>query len=181
MEIIELGIKAALFDQQSALKLSHLISTNQLWTFKLSTTSFYISLFSALRPAQLKSHQFYLENMHRLPTTKQGWYLYHSRKNLVCIKEFIGKGIKNGVKYSLVTAFYSTCSNLCESMREKQDFVNSTVGGFVTGALWSTRVFKKQRLLCTGVGALSGLTIGLLEDLYYDLHGQSIKEFYLQQ
>ena len=178
METTKLAIRAALFDTKSAVELSKQISNNSLWTFKLVTTTFYISLFGGLRPAQLRGHQFYLENMHLLPSTKQGWFHYHKQKNLVVLKEFIQKGSLNGLKYSLVTLFYSTLDNWIGDFRGKQDFVNSTASAFVTSMIWASKVTKRQRIMVLGLGSSTGLAVGLLEDLYQHLYKKSIKEFY---
>ena len=178
METLKLGFKAALFDQKSAIELSHKITKESLWAFKLSTTTFYLALFSGFRPAQLKSYQFLLENLHILPTTKEGWFHYHKQKNLVVLKEFIQKGTFNGLKYASVVALYAAGENLALNLRNRDDFMNSTLSSFAISVLWSTRVSSRQRALCIALGTSAGMAVGLLQDLYQHLYHKSIKEFY---
>lgn len=48
---------------------------------------------------QKAAARYLLENGHRLPKTKGGWYFYHKRKNYEIIVGGTSTGIKRGLKY----------------------------------------------------------------------------------
>lgn len=69
--ITRLGVNAALWDGESALELSTLISPHALYSLKLSTTAFVVGfLLGSSTKGLSASKQFLAENAHRLPKTK---------------------------------------------------------------------------------------------------------------
>lgn len=77
----------------------------------LATTSGLIGLMSGFYDGvQKAAARYLLENGHRLPKTKGGWYFYHKRKNYEIIVGGTSTGIKRGLKYggAVGSLFYSS-------------------------------------------------------------------------
>ncbi|KAJ3413264.1 hypothetical protein HDV05_008250 [Chytridiales sp. JEL 0842] len=127
-----------------------------------------------------RSLQFLAENAHRLPKTMRGWYLYHKYKQ----HEAIHAGYKGGFKYAgrfgLIGLSYVTMESFLVSERGLggESWVCSLTAGAVTSAVFSgfARLPPQYAKYALLFGSLSGLGIGVLQDVYALTTGHSIKD-----
>lgn len=127
---------------------------------------------SAFKSAGLR---FLAENSHRLPKNKSGWYFYHKRKNFVCLKEAVSKGLKSGVKYSWIGTSYFGLEAFFDYARGKIDFLNTVAATVVAGGAYAKyqNLSRLSTMKMVKNGALIGLVNGLLQDvLFYWRNGE---------
>ena len=74
------------------------------------------------RRGQLRRFQFLAENAHRLPTTSNGWYFYHKKRNYVVALA----GMKGGLYTGAQVAFWATTFTASEALI---DFVRTQALG----------------------------------------------------
>ncbi|KAJ3250995.1 hypothetical protein HK103_002935 [Boothiomyces macroporosus] len=176
LQKVKLFLKAAAFDRKSAYELSKITSPETLWALKLTTSTFYVAgLLAGIRRGVRRSRQFLAENSHRMPTTKGGWFEYRKQKNFEIIKSSFPHGVMYGLSAAGWTAVYCTGEYGIDLLRKEYNlndgytFANTTVSAF--DKLWLT---SAKTVILAGTG--SGLAIGLLQDLYQEMNGKSIKQ-----
>lgn len=90
--------------------------------------------------SQAAGLRFRAEHAHKLPTTKNGWFLYHKSKNYNMGLSGVRDGLKMGTKVSLWTLAFFSIEDMLDRYRGQKDFVNTVVASLsVTGgfSLWS--------------------------------------------
>ncbi|KAK9452120.1 uncharacterized protein V1518DRAFT_410409 [Limtongia smithiae] len=118
------------------------------------------------RGGTLASLRFLAENSHRLPTTVQGWYFYHKRKNYVILHA----AMKESFKFTLrTTGFIATMFGLeagLDAARGQIDFVNTMIGAVGVGFLYaaSQHIPRSQVKATLRSGAKFGLIYGIAQD-----------------
>ncbi|KAI5967728.1 hypothetical protein CANMA_002908 [Candida margitis] len=133
----------------------------------LATTSGLIGLMSGFYDGvQKAAARYLLENGHRLPKTKGGWYFYHKRKNYEIIVGGTSVGIKRGLKYGGVVGSLFLLEYSLDSIREQVDFINTTVAALI-GTTVYTRFQHLSRLQTRKMivrGTTAGLLLGIIQD-----------------
>lgn len=123
-----------------------------------------------------RSRQFLAENVHRLPTTKGGWFEYHKAKNYAVFNQAGIGAVKYGIKFTAISACYASIEQKLES-KFGEGFYNATASGFATSILFSA--FNRLSVPSTKYAVLFGTGVGLfiggLQDCYLYLNGTSIK------
>ncbi|KAH3670295.1 hypothetical protein WICMUC_004864 [Wickerhamomyces mucosus] len=122
------------------------------------------------------SARFFIENLHRLPNTKGGWYLYHKRKGFVNLKSSLNLGIYRSWKYALLGISYFGMEFLLDSTRTKIDFLNTLISTISFSYIYSNYFrlssYSSRNILISG--AILGLGSGLLQDTMIYLRGEPI-------
>ncbi|RDW82717.1 hypothetical protein BP6252_03829 [Coleophoma cylindrospora] len=119
--------------------------------------------------SQAAGLRFRAEHAHKLPTTQQGWFLYHKSKNYHMFLGGIKDGLKMGTKVSMGTAAFFSIEDLLDRYRGTKDFLNTVVASLsVTGgfSLWN-----QFSLTAAARTARTGLVIGLAYGLVQDALG----------
>ncbi|CAK9436305.1 uncharacterized protein LODBEIA_P08630 [Lodderomyces beijingensis] len=115
---------------------------------------------------QKAAARYLVENAHRLPTTKGGWYFYHKRKNYEMIVGGVSSGIKSSVKYGGFIGALALIESGLDLARGQLDFVNTTLACFV-GTTLITRYKQLGTLQARKMvfrGTVAGLLVGLAQD-----------------
>jgi hypothetical protein len=81
--------------------------------------------------------QFLAENAHKLPVTVQGWYFYHKAKNYRVIWGGLKEGLKTSIKFGSILSLFSISEICIDSVRQKEEAVNSVIAGMITGTTFS--------------------------------------------
>lgn len=119
------------------------------------------------------SDRYFIENLHRLPTTKGEWYFYHKRKNVVVLKSALNSGFKKSFKLSVIGCSYFGTEAMLDYTRGKIDFLNSLVTtvtfGWIYAKWYNMNSFNTRKSLLNGV--LIGLSSGVVQDLMIYLRG----------
>lgn len=133
----------------------------------LATTSGLIGLMSGFYDGvQKAAARYLLENGHRLPKTKGGWYFYHKRKNYEIIVGGTSTGIKRGLKYGGAVGSLFLLEYGLDYVRGQIDFINTTVAALI-GATVYTRFQHLSRLQTRKMimrGTTAGLLLGIIQD-----------------
>ena len=133
----------------------------------LATTSGLIGLMSGFYDGVQKSAARYLlENGHRLPKTKGGWYFYHKRKNYEIIVGGTSEGIKRGLKYGGAVGSLFLLEYGLDYGRGQIDFLNTTLAALI-GTTVYTRFQHLSRLQTRKMimrGTTAGLLLGIIQD-----------------
>jgi hypothetical protein len=139
MDVVTLALKAALFDNKSAIELARRIPPHATWTFKLSVTAFYVgTVLGGFRASVRRAHQFLAENAHRLPTTKGGWFMYHKHKNYAVIREFVSAGTRTGIRMAGWTGLYCGMEYLFIHFNG-ENWINGAGAGFLSGGIFAAK------------------------------------------
>ncbi|KAK9479818.1 hypothetical protein V1514DRAFT_273952, partial [Lipomyces japonicus] len=110
--------------------------------------------------------RFLAENSHRLPSTVQGWYFYHKRKNYMVMKH----AMTESVAYSTRTVSFMMglfgIEALLDHARDQIDFLNTTAGASVVGLAYALfhRLPRAQVKAMVRTGVKVGLVLGLAQD-----------------
>lgn len=179
--VATLAFRAALFDTHASLELSKRVSPHFLWSLKLSVTSFYVGfMYGGYKTFIPSLYQFDVENMHRRPTTKAGYYEYYKQRNYRVTKAVIKNGLKYACKSSLSTSIYTLLEyGFMKYGGFENSIIECTGAAFVTTTIYS--VFNKfkfrqiRQMMLLGGG--SGLCIGVIQEFYKEFYGVSIKQF----
>ncbi|CAD1810620.1 unnamed protein product [Candida parapsilosis] len=133
----------------------------------LATTSGLIGLMTGFYDGvQKAAARYLLENGHRLPKTKGGWYFYHKRKNYEIIVGGTSAGIKQGLKYGGAVGSLFLLEYGLDYVRGQIDFVNTTVAALI-GTTVYTRFQHLSRLQTRKMiirGTTTGLLLGIIQD-----------------
>lgn len=87
--------------------------------------------------------RFRAENSHRLPKSEQGWYLYHKTKNYQMMLHGIKGAVRTGSKLSFMVGGFFITEEVVDRLRERQDFLSTTIAGAGVGglhSLWRKRI-----------------------------------------
>ena len=68
------------------------------------------------RGARTAAMQFLAENVHRPPTTVQGWYFYNKTKNYRVLMAGLKEAGRSAAQLTAITATYVAVSEACEYM-----------------------------------------------------------------
>lgn len=89
---------------------------------------------------QMAALRFRAENAHRLPSTANGWYLYHKSKNYRIMLAGLKEGFKMGPKVALWGGGFFVVEEAVDISRGKEDFVSTAVAGLAIAggfSIWS--------------------------------------------
>ena len=81
--------------------------------------------------------RFRAENSHRLPKSDKGWYFYHKTKNYQMMLHGIKGGFRTGSKLSFLVGGFFVAEEVMDRVRERQDFLSTTIAGAGVGGLHS--------------------------------------------
>ncbi|KAF2217388.1 hypothetical protein CERZMDRAFT_31636 [Cercospora zeae-maydis SCOH1-5] len=112
--------------------------------------------------------RFRAENAHRLPTTQQGWFLYHKSKNYNMMLGGIKEGTRQSFKFAAWTGlFFLLEEGEEEIVRDSTDCVSSMLAGLGTAGMFSAwnRFPIPTAARTAKMGAKAGLAFGVLQDL----------------
>ncbi|KAI3404842.2 hypothetical protein KGF56_002359 [Candida oxycetoniae] len=125
--------------------------------------------------------RYLVENAHRLPTTKGGWYFYHKRKNYEMIVGGMSSGIKTGVTFGGFLAALSLLEYSLDFARGQIDFINTTVSCFIGTGLYTRykqlNIIPARKMVIRGT--IAGLLLGLVEDAM--INARSGKVWYIEE
>ncbi|KAI9013202.1 hypothetical protein BC832DRAFT_549036 [Gaertneriomyces semiglobifer] len=154
------------------------LSAETVWTLQLGMAGAIGGFISGFYlGGRQRSYQFLAENAHRRPQTVGGWYYYHKYKNY----EIAHFGFKSGFKYAgrfaLISAGFGAAEAVLEQVTGKESWVNTVGAGLAASVAFSaanrlTRQYTKYAILF-GLG--SSLMVGLLQDSYGWVYGESVK------
>lgn len=89
--------------------------------------------------------RFRAENSHRLPKSDKGWYLYHKSKNYQMMLHGIKGAFRMGSRLSFLVGGFFVVEEVVDRLRERQDFLSTTIAGAGIGGLHS--LWRKKNLL----------------------------------
>ncbi|KAJ3139128.1 hypothetical protein HK100_011826 [Physocladia obscura] len=149
-----------------------------------SKSTFYVGLAGAASAATIASRnrnrQFLAENAHRLPKTKEGWYIYHRYKQLEIFRAASSWSAapSGALRFGSIAASFCVIEHLFETrLLSRESWANAFVAGISSGALFSiaarlTIQYSKRAIF---FGSMAGLSIGVLQDVAAFATGVSVK------
>lgn len=122
------------------------------------------------------SLQFFAENAHRLPNSKNGWFFYHRQKSYYCFQKAFKASLRRGFKISAgVTSIFAVEAYL-DYVRGMCDFANTfmalTFGGWCLSNYYGMTSIQSRSMILRG--AKLGLFLGLAQDIVTQLNGGKI-------
>lgn len=81
--------------------------------------------------------RFRAENSHRLPKSDKGWYFYHKTKNYQMMFHGIKGSFRTGPRLSFLVGGFFVAEEVVDRVRERQDFLSTTIAGAGVGGLHS--------------------------------------------
>jgi hypothetical protein len=110
--------------------------------------------------------QYLIENSHRLPKTKGGWYWYYKRKNWVCLQAAVKGGVKSGAKTGLFTFMVFSLEALIDKARGRVDCLSTITTSIIMGTAYSQwkGLNKKASMNVLKKGFVIGIVGGVLQD-----------------
>lgn len=153
----------------------HLTPLNRLQALA-STSAIIGSMLGFYEGVQKSAARYLVENAHRLPTTKGGWYFYHKRKNYEMIVGGMTGGVKTGMKFGGFVAALSFFESSLDYGRGQIDFVNTTLTCFVGTGLY-TRYKQLSVLQASKMirkGTIVGLMLGVAQDMMIYARGGKV-------
>ncbi|GME73845.1 hypothetical protein B5S31_g911 [[Candida] boidinii] len=122
------------------------------------------------------SYKYLASNSHRLPTTYNGWFFYHKRKNYYCFKDAMQVGFKTGVKLSSFIAFLFGIEAGLDYVRGVKDFGNTMMATSLSGFLYASfhHMNKYQAVSFVKRGGKLGVLLGLSEDFIQFYRGADV-------
>ncbi|KAI5966850.1 uncharacterized protein KGF55_000259 [Candida pseudojiufengensis] len=134
----------------------------------LATTSGLIGIFAGFYDGiQKTSNRYLVENGHRLPRTKGGWYFYHKRKNYELIVGGTTQAFKTGLKFSSIVGCFFLLEYGLDLARGQIDFLNTTAAAALGSTIYTRYKqlsYIQSRKIIIG-GTLSGVVLGIIQDL----------------
>lgn len=141
------------------------------WQVRVPLTtavSFFCGLVYGMHNSHSKAGTRYLiENSHRLPTTKGGWYWYYKRKNWVCLQAAVKGGLKTGVKTGGFTFLVFGLEAVIDSLRGHVDCLNTVATSVIVGGAYTK--LRGLTLSASVVVLKKGLLIGVVGGMLQDL------------
>ena len=98
-----------------------------------TVTSLWAFFIGSIDGAKRASLQYLAEHAHVLPKTKQGWYLYHKRKNYAVILNSGKIGLQYVKRFGGLTLVFTGTQATLDKARGEADVINSVVAGAGTG------------------------------------------------
>lgn len=102
--------------------------------------------------ANMTGLRFRAENAHRLPTSQQGWFLYHKSKNYAVMVGGTKEARRMGSKLAAWTALFLVIEELVDRSRERRDALSTICAGLTTAgafSLYSKSAKVAQSLECS--------------------------------
>ncbi|KAI5950920.1 hypothetical protein KGF54_003994 [Candida jiufengensis] len=134
----------------------------------LATTSGLIGIFAGFYDGiQKTSNRYLVENGHRLPRTKGGWYFYHKRKNYELIVGGTSQAIKTGLKFSSIVGCFFLLEYSLDLIRGQIDFLNTTIAAALGSTIYTRykqlSYIQSRKMIIKGT--ISGFILGIIQDL----------------
>lgn len=120
--------------------------------------------------------RYLVENGHRLPKTKGGWYWYHKRKNWVCLKSAVDTGASRAGKFGFTAGVFFGMEAAIDKLRGKTDALSTVITTVTCGwlyAKWSTLPALQTRRLVKN-GLVFGMLFGVFQDCMIALRGGTV-------
>ncbi|KAG7694486.1 hypothetical protein KL933_003693 [Ogataea haglerorum] len=110
--------------------------------------------------------RFLASNSHRLPTNRNGWFMYHKRKGYYCFAQSFVLGAKTAGKIGLFTAVMFGTEALLDEVRQLKDFGNTMAATTLTGFFyaWALGMKPVQAKNYIRKGGKYGLLLGVAQD-----------------
>jgi len=87
--------------------------------------------------ANMTGLRFRAENAHRLPTSQQGWFLYHKSKNYAVMLGGTKEARRMGSKLAVWTALFLVIEDLVDRSRRRRDALSTICAGLTTAGAFS--------------------------------------------
>lgn len=123
-------------------------------------------VFGLHRNYSLASTQYLIENSHRLPKTKGGWYWYYKRKNWVCLQQAVNGGVKLGAKTGAFTFVVFAMEASLDKLRGRVDCLSTIVTSVAVGLGYSkwNNLQRNATISVLKRGFIIGVVGGVLQD-----------------
>ncbi|CAG8512660.1 9061_t:CDS:2 [Paraglomus occultum] len=141
-----------------------------------TVTSLWAFFIGSIDGAKRASLQYLAEHAHVLPKTKQGWYLYHRRKNYAVILNSGKIGLQYVKRFGGLTLVFTGTQAALDKARGEADMIDSVVAGAGTGLANSFlyRLSRRSTLHACMIGGAVGLFAGGMQDMINIYQGKPV-------
>lgn len=87
--------------------------------------------------ASMTGLRFRAENAHRLPTSQQGWFLYHKSKNYAVMLGGTKEARRMGSKLAIWTSLFLVIEEIVDRSRRRRDALSTICAGLTTAGIFS--------------------------------------------
>lgn len=132
-----------------------------------ASMSFLFGLIYGMHSSYARTGQQYLvENSHRLPKTKGGWYWYYKRKNWVCLQGAVKGGVKLGLKTGGFTLAVFGLEAMIDKARGRIDCLSTIATSVLVGTAYSRwrHLNRSATVSVLRKGLVLGVVGGVLQD-----------------
>ncbi|RKP37373.1 hypothetical protein BJ085DRAFT_5518, partial [Dimargaris cristalligena] len=150
-------------------KINTVVGVSGLWGFILGS---YVG-------GQKAGLQYRAEHMHKLPRSHQGWYFYHKHKNYRMMLQGIYRGTAYATKFMAICGAFTVSETALDVWKGDTDFTSTLTAAFATALAFCVinKLPKQSSRYAMRIGTISGLTIGLTQDLLH--YYQGMPPFYI--
>ena len=109
------------------------------WWYATALSAFSGGFLGAMATVHQSSLQYTVEHAHAKPSTQQGWYIYHRRKNFVLLWQFLKQGGYYGGKFGAwMGLFFGVDVALDVVRRQRIEWWHGPVAGLTVTGLFNT-------------------------------------------